>query len=133
VTDTGTQAVLLVDQGEDYVVQLFITDDYGNLVTLTGAAGMVCRDANGQTLFAANGGSDPTAGAALTVLPTGFIQLSIPSATTGTWAPGAYSWDMAAEAVDNSVFATRLIKVAAGVLTVNAMLTKSSDVLAALS
>jgi hypothetical protein len=123
VADVGDTINFELTQGEDWIVQLFWTDEYGSPMTAASdPCQMDVKDGTGQ-LLAQFLPSNATASAPQIVIgnASGVIQITAPSAVTATWDAGTYNCDIFATYYDPSMPFTnqsQAVAVCSGLFTV---------------
>ena len=90
---------LVIDQGEDWTVQLYWTDFFDDPHNLTHPLRMTIKSPLGQNLISLNSvlPEDQVPGEVQSVSwseDTGWIQIHIPAAQTGAFTPGDYLYDL---------------------------------------
>jgi hypothetical protein len=116
---------LMMDQGEDWSIQIYWTDMYNNALEIVDPIKMDIKNDAGQVIYSMQFGVLEGSIATISYAgDSGFIQLQIPTAITRDFVPGNYFYDLFISTPDPDsdipVKLTRLIK---GQLFVDAKVT----------
>ena len=106
------KANLFIDQGTDYSTSINLTDDDGNIVTLTNYSG------NGQIRKTYSSSNAVNFGITL-VEATGVVLLSLTDTQTANMTPGRYVYDVIL--TDNANVTSRIVE---GIVTVTPRVTR---------
>jgi len=122
---------LVMDQGEDWSVQIFWTDMYNNAIEVADPMRMDIKNDAGQVIYALQYGSLEGSVAVIDYAgPTGFIQLQIPSAITRDLVPGNYFYDLFVTMPDiDSDIPFKLTRLIYGNLVVQAKVTDLNGII----
>ena len=106
---------LVIDQGEDWSIQIFWTDMYNNALPVVDPMQMDIKNDAGQVIYSMMYGVlEGTVETISYAGDSGFIQLQIPAAITNQFVPGNYYYDLFISTPDPDsdipVKRTRLIK-----------------------
>jgi hypothetical protein len=109
---------LTVVRGEDFVCQIFWTDNYGEPIPVTSPVEAAVRDEVGQGVLRFIPENDPTTQPQITYNTQGFFQLTLPASRSWALYPGVYAFDLWASVVDSAPpFAAQRQQVIQGTMT----------------
>ena len=117
--EVAEQVDLVLVRGEDYVAQIFWSDQWNEPVPVTEPVEATVKDMVGQTVLRFVSATDPNVGPCITHNSQGFFQLTVPSSRTWTLASGTYTFDLWADVVDSAApFTGQRQQVVQGIMTV---------------
>ncbi|QMP83923.1 MAG: hypothetical protein [Caudoviricetes sp.] len=108
----ATKANLVIDQGSTYIVEIDLTDQYGDPLNLTGFV------ANSQ-IRKWYSSSNPAASFATTIYPPSTIVLTLTANQTSSLVAGRYVYDVEATSSTNAT--SRIVE---GIVTVTPQVTR---------
>lgn len=108
----ATKANLVIDQGSTYIVEIDLTDQYGDPLNLTGFV------ANSQ-IRKWYSSSSPAASFTTTIYPPSTIVLTLTANQTSNLVAGRYVYDVEATSLNNAT--SRIVE---GIVTVTPQVTR---------
>lgn len=117
---------VIIDQGEDWTVELIWTDNFDEPLPVTHPCRMTIKSKAGQTLAELYSDPDTPDGdiAPITLsTDTGTIQLYLPAEQTGAIPPGQYQYDMFVSMEGSEPVGNQVSRILYGPVTVNKRIT----------
>jgi hypothetical protein len=126
----GDILVIEMDQGEDFVGQLFWSSEYNQPIPVTDPVLMDVKDSNGQIAMRFSDTTDPTTDPHIEISGyVGYFQISCPASFTRLLVPGRYAFDLFASVANSAPpFAAQLKKVVDGFVDISARTSHVEDI-----
>jgi len=120
---------LVIDQGEDWTVQLVVTNDWDEPINVIGPCRLDIKDKTGATLISLDDTAPPEGSGTIPEITVsssiGMIQLHITHTATAAMSPGTYGYDLFVTVDDGAEYAgNQIIRLIAGEVLVNRRITE---------